>query len=211
LRRAAAGDELYWGGGIDMTPTHQEFILGKEVRSRIPRVSTLVRQYHDEVRALQTSKDYVQEMAYFEFRHRLPDLLLMRVDKLTMAHSLEARVPFLDHRLVEFTMTIPAQQKIRDPQQTKMLLKKAVEPILPHDIIYRKKQGFQAPVQEWFRGPWKGFADAVLHSSPLVTQGILDADGIRRLFAMQERGRRGVGKSMYALVNLCLWHKRFIE
>lgn len=211
LRRAASGDELYWGGGVDMTPTHQMFILGKEVRSRIAGVSALVGRYHQEARALQTSSDYVQEMAYFEFRHRLPELLLMRVDKLTMAHSLEARVPFLDHRLVEFTMSIPAAQKIRNPHETKMLLKKAVEPILPHDIIYRKKQGFQAPVSEWFRGPWKGFASEVLMTSPLVKEHILDSHGLQRLFAMQEQGKKGVGKSMYALVNLCLWHKKFME
>jgi asparagine synthase (glutamine-hydrolysing) len=135
----------------------------------------------------------------------------MRVDKLTMAHSLEARVPFLDHRLVEFTMSIPAATKIPDPYTTKSLLKKAVEPILPHDIIYRKKQGFQAPVQEWFRGPWKDYATNVLMASPLVRENILDKKGIERVFAMQEGGKKGVGKSLYSLVNLCLWHKRFLE
>jgi asparagine synthase (glutamine-hydrolysing) len=211
MRRAAMNNELYWGGGIDMTPTHQQFVVGKEYRSKISNVERLVGTIHEEARALNPQGDYIQEMAYFEFRHRLPELLLMRVDKLTMAHSLEARVPFLDHRLVEFTMSIPAATKIPDPYTTKSLLKKAVERILPHDIIYRKKQGFQAPVQEWFRGPWKDFATHVLMESPLVRENILDKKGIERAFAMQEGGKKGVGKSLYSLVNLCLWHKRFLE
>ena len=90
-------------------------------------------------------------MIYSEFKLRLPELLLMRVDKITMSTSLEARVPFLDHELVELSNNIPYHQKIKN-QEAKYILKKSVEGIIPDEIIYRKKMGFGAPMGDWLRG-----------------------------------------------------------
>ena len=81
---------------------------------------------------------------------RLAEHLLMRVDKLTMAHSIEARVPFLDHDVVDFATRLPPSYKLSDAIGKKVL-KKAAEPYLDHDMIYRQKQGFGAPMDEWFR------------------------------------------------------------
>src|SRR5258707_8963820 len=89
-------------------------------------------------------------MTYLELKLRLPELLLMRVDKITMATSVEARVPFLDHHLVEYAMGIPREFKVSG-STGKHILKRALEPILPHDLLYSKKRGFGAPIREWFR------------------------------------------------------------
>ena len=159
----------------------------------------------------QSQEDFIQQMAFVELSHRLPELLLMRVDKMTMAHSLEARVPFLDHRLVEFTMTIPAHIKRPPGSTTKHLLKKGVEPLLPNDIIYRKKQGFAAPMAEWLRGSWYQFAEEILLNSDLAKSGIFNIDFIQHMLHIHKTGKKNMGKPLYSLLNLALWHKRFLE
>ena len=90
-------------------------------------------------------------MMYLEFQQRLPELLLMRVDKVSMATSIEARVPFLDHRIVEYAFRLPSRIKLGPNYEPKHILKKAAEGILPHEYIYRKKMGFAAPVNEWLK------------------------------------------------------------
>jgi asparagine synthase (glutamine-hydrolysing) len=172
----------------------------------------MLERIYQNARTMQkNTDDYYQKMAFYEFSHRLPELLLMRVDKMTMAHSLEARVPFLDSRLVEFTMTIPPDKKMPPNATTKYLLKKAVEPILPHDIIYRKKQGFAAPMAEWLRGPWFASVQNTIVNSPLVTQGILNKNMIDSMLSMHKEGKKNYGKSIYSIMNLALWYKRFIQ
>jgi asparagine synthase (glutamine-hydrolysing) len=94
--------------------------------------------------------DVYLQMAYLELKHRLPELLLMRVDKMSMARAIEARVPYLDYRFVEFALQVPQQLKYQQGQ-TKYLLKRAAEGILPHDVIYRKKMGFSTPIARWFK------------------------------------------------------------
>ena len=90
-------------------------------------------------------------MTYLELKLRLPELLLMRVDKITMATSVEARVPFLDHHLIEYAMNLPRELKVKG-RTGKHILKRALEPILPAEVLYQPKRGFGAPVREWFRG-----------------------------------------------------------
>ena len=106
--------------------------------------------YRDELYATISHADYMQVMSYLELKHRLPELLLMRVDKMTMAHSVEARVPFLDVALVEYVLGMPLKYKYAQGE-TKYILKKVCEDFLPHDIIYRKKVGFAAPTSRWYR------------------------------------------------------------
>ena len=87
-------------------------------------------------------------MTYLDLKQRLPELLLMRVDKMSMATSLECRVPFLDHKFVEYVLSIPTKYKIKD-RQLKYLLKRSVKGIIPDELIYRAKQGFGVPIQEY--------------------------------------------------------------
>lgn len=214
LRRGAEGATLYRGGGVDMTQTLQERLFTTRFQALACRSDTLAADIAAELGRRKPDADFVLQMAYFEFRHRLPELLLMRVDKVTMAHGLEARVPFLDHRLVEYTMSLPQNLKIPRVAsaggETKILLKKAVETILPRDIIYRPKQGFAAPVNEWFRREWQSYWRAEVLESPLVKNGVFRRDALETLLKRHASGARNDGKSLYALLNLALWYKRFM-
>ena len=127
-------------------------------------------------------------MIYNEFKLRLPELLLMRVDKVSMSVSIEARVPFLDHKLVEFTMDIPQEDKVHG-HTAKYILKKAVEGLLPNEIIYRKKMGFAAPMAQWLRGDFGRQVERELLSSRLLERGWFDRTFIANLIAEHRAGR----------------------
>ena len=107
-------------------------------------------EYHmSKLKQLDPTADFCKKMLYLELKQRLPELLLMRADKMSMAQGLEAREPFLDHNLVEFMLNVPAHLKFKN-NTTKYLLKKICRGILPDEIIDRKKVGFAAPTVRWF-------------------------------------------------------------
>jgi len=153
--------------------------------------------------------DAVGRMTYLELRQRLPELLLMRVDKVTMSLSLEARVPFLDHRLVEFVLPLPMSMKLNDGP--KALLKKAVRGLLPDDIIDRRKQGFPAPVGAWFSALRHQDLRHVLLESPLARRGCFNLGYIERLLAEQASGRRDWSIHLWVLYNLNVWYSHWFE
>ena len=131
----------------------------------------------------------LQKIPYLEMKLRLPEHLLMRVDKLTMAHAVEARVPFLDHDVVDFATRLPPSYKLQDGVG-KRILKKAAEPYLDHDLIYRRKQGFGAPMEEWFReGDFGRRCLAAFDRSELTKEGFFDNDYFRGLLNAQMDGR----------------------
>jgi len=151
LNRGAQGSPLYWGG-FDVFFEHQKLKLLSERMLRKFRglsswdaVAPIYQRFQDKA----WDKSRVNWMTYVDLNLRLPELLLMRVDKMSMAVALEARVPFLDHKFVELAMSIPAAVKAKHRQQ-KYILKKAVQGLIPDEIINRKKQGFWLPIHEWY-------------------------------------------------------------
>lgn len=126
--------------------------------------------------------DFLTSMIYLEFKQRLPELLLMRVDKMAMATAVEGRVPFLDHKHVEFALQVPTALKYRD-KTTKYILKKAAEGILPHDVIYRKKMGFAAPISRWFTSGdyFKPYFEQLLHDKKEVLEPFFNVKEINQL------------------------------
>jgi asparagine synthase (glutamine-hydrolysing) len=152
--------------------------------------------------------DLLQKMTYLELKQRLAELLLMRVDKMTMATSVEARVPFLDHELVEFGIALPPNMKVRGGVG-KYLLKKAVEGILPREIIYRKKQGFGAPVAEWFRGDLGHRTQREIRESSLAERGLLNYGRIDELWQSHRAGANW-GPQLWNLYNVSAWHDYWI-
>lgn len=203
--RGAGNEPFSFGGSVDLTESHKRFLLAKRFREH--SVSDLPRGFHNEFLSRVTNSEYLQRIIYFEFKQRLPESLLMRVDKIGMAHSIEARVPFLDHRIVEYAMTIPSSLKTKN-HEPKYILKKAVESILPHNIIYRPKQGFNAPMQEWFRGPLAGYARDRIFSSKLKQQGIFDYEWIDGLLTDHVRGQKN-GQSVWTILNFTMWWDRW--
>ncbi len=210
IRKAAEGNELFWGGAINFTETHKKHLLNGGHWAQEYDSHTFAREWHNDILRRDPSADYLKRMIYLEFRNRLPELLLMRVDKITMATSVEGRDPFLDHRLVEYVMEIPSRFKIHK-NQSKYILKKAVEGLIPNDIIYRKKQGFAAPVTEWLRNEWSGYLRDKIQNTALHKGGYFQQERIKALLDRHIDGKQNHGQALWNLLNLVLWHEQWIE
>jgi asparagine synthase (glutamine-hydrolysing) len=170
----------------------------------------VVRSFLDPLDAKFPASDPLTRMIHSEFRLRLPELLLMRVDKIGMSESLEARVPFLDHKLVEFSMDIPEEWKTRGGEP-KYLLKRAVEGLIPDNIIYRKKMGFAAPMSEWMRTDFGRAIRSSVLSSGLLRRGLLNVEYIEKLFDWHFTGRLEASLYLWAIYNLTAWYDLWID
>jgi asparagine synthase (glutamine-hydrolysing) len=211
LRKAAAGETLFWGGAIAWTEDDKRRLLSRPLLAGLEGLSShdVVLEHDRRARALLPGADLGQRMIYLELKNRLAELLLMRVDKITMASSIEARVPFLDHHLVEFSMQIPTDLKLHGGR-TKSLLKRAMTGILPDEIIHRPKQGFGAPVSEWFRGDLYRPAVASVLESRLREENVFDYGHVRDLFRDHRDGRTDHGWHLWTLYNLSRWYDYWI-
>ena len=136
--------------------------------------------------------------------------LLMKQDQMSMAASIESRVPFLDHQLVEFASGLPARMKLRG-LTTKWILRQAVRDILPPEILTRKKMGFPVPFGVWMRGPWKELARDVLLDPRSRQRGIIDADAVERLISAHAAGHTNGADAIWSLLNLELWYRTHID
>jgi asparagine synthase (glutamine-hydrolysing) len=206
IRRATYNDEFNWSGVSIFSPSHQEQLLGAKYRALNMIPAQYGNRLHQEADSLYPNADYLQKILFVELQQRLAEILLMRVDKIGMAHSIEARVPFLDHRLVEFSMSLPESRKVWDKSSTKMILKKAVEHLLPNDIIYRKKQGFAAPIDNWMRNYWYEFTKDKFLNSNFAKLNILDKSYIMNMLERHQSGAINQGDKLYLLLNLHLWY-----
>jgi asparagine synthase (glutamine-hydrolysing) len=149
-------------------------------------------------------------MTYLELKLRLPELLLMRVDKMTMATSVEARVPFLDHHLVEYAMGIPTHLKIKGTSG-KHILKQALEKVLPADLLYSQKRGFGAPIREWFRGPGGEMLGGLIMNSSIRQRDLFDYPFISQLIEEHRSNKRDWSFHLWALLNVSLWYERWFK
>jgi asparagine synthase (glutamine-hydrolysing) len=154
--------------------------------------------------------DPLTQMLYVDTRANLPDDLLMVGDKTSMACSLEARVPFLDVRLIEFIESLPADLKLKG-MTGKYLHKKACLKWLPKEIVYRKKKGFANPVDEWFRSRMSGFVEDCLLSPDSAMARYFDQNYIRQILMLDREGKQQYRRHIYLLVSLELWHRSFLR
>jgi asparagine synthase (glutamine-hydrolysing) len=149
-------------------------------------------------------------MLYIDTRASLPDDLLMVADKLSMANSVEARVPYLDFRLVEFVESLPPHLKLRG-LQGKYLHKKALAQVVSHEVAYRPKKGFAHPIEKWLRGRMRSVVDDCLLSEKAAVNHYFSRDYIRRMVEEHEAGRQNYLRHLYLLISFELWHRRFIS
>jgi asparagine synthase (glutamine-hydrolysing) len=138
----------------------------------------------------------------------LPDDILYKTDRMSMAHSLEVRPPFLDHRIVEFAAGLPAGLKINGFKQ-KYVLKELMRGKLPEIVLNRKKTGFDIPTHDWFRGPLRGLLMDTLTPEAIAATGIFDAAAIGAMIRDHMERRINVGYHLWGLVTLFLWIKRW--
>jgi asparagine synthase (glutamine-hydrolysing) len=141
---------------------------------------------------------------------RLPEHSLMLVDRMTMAHSLEARSPFLDHELVEYMASFPCDLKIRR-RELKYVLRQLATNYLPQPIVKRKKQGFMFPVAYWFRNELHPFLRKFLLDSHFVRSGLFLKERVLRLLEEHRQQRSDHHVRLWMLLNLELWHQMYIE
>jgi len=204
---AAEGRVPFWGGAISYQGELKERVLANG-RSH-PDSYEIVERLWGRAERERPGADLLQKMTYLELKNRLAELLLMRVDKMTMANSVEARVPFLDRRLVEFALALPPELKVRNGQG-KYLLKRAVAPLLPAEIVQRPKQGFSAPVSEWFRGALGERARRAIRESSLAERGLLDYEQVDRLWDAHRSGRGDWAFQLWNLYNVSVWHDLWV-
>lgn len=206
VRRGAAGEAIFWGGAEAFSEPQKQRMLHPSFLKQLDGLSS-----YDIVRAARTQfdarsggrGDELSWMTYLDLQLRLPELLLMRVDKMTMATGVEARVPFLDHRLIEQVLTLPMATKIPG-ERLKHLMKAAVKDLLPPEILDRPKQGFRVPIDEWLLS---GLGPAV--------QSTIDTFAREHAYLRPDYAAKFAtpltGARQWYLLNLALWHHHWIE
>ncbi len=189
---------LYWNG------TFSEAEKDALLRTSLPQALTGV------LRTLRSSLpgDGIAPYLVFDQEYYLPDDILVKSDRMSMAHSVEVRPPFLDHRIVEFAATLPSDFKVRGSRQ-KYLLKALMKPKLPAAIVGRKKVGFDIPAHEWFRGPLRSMLQETLASAEAEHSDLFCFDTIRTYTQLHLNRSMNVGYHLWGLMMLFLWMKRW--
>jgi len=156
-----------------------------------------------------TDGAWLSGLQYFDLQTYLPLDILTKVDRMSMAHSIESRPALLDHRLIEFAATIPADLRLHG-ETTKYLFKRAMRGVLPDAIVDRPKQGFAIPLSDWFRGDWSGFLRDVLLSESCRQRGIFEPRYLERLLTLQRRGRP-LDLHLWTLLSFEQWCRTFLD
>lgn len=225
-KRAQQGQELFWGGAVcwwgglrsRLTPDLAPFqdTIDCPVDGLLPPSHRLldshavVNEHLGGLAGKLVDPEIMQKIPYMEMKLRIPEHLLMRVDKMTMAHAVEARVPFLDHDVVDFARRLPPQYKLSDGIGKK-ILKKIAEPYVDNDLLYRRKQGFGAPLDKWFReGDFGRRCLDTFVRSDIYKEGYFDNDYVVGLLRGQIDGTSNYGFHLWTIMNAVFWHERWI-
>lgn len=194
-----------WFGSF--APRDQDRLLTQEAkRASLPDV-------YADARALFNSCDAVElfeRMQYLDTKLYLAEDILAKVDRASMAVSLEVRAPFLDRRVVEYAASLPANFKLRG-KTTKYILKRAIDPLVPPFVTRRPKKGFGVPVAEWLKGRLRPLARDLLSPARLARHGLFDPAYVARLQDEHERGQANHRKLLWTLLVFELWHESFVE
>ena len=206
VRRASQGQPLFWGGAIDFSEYSKRRLIGPALREidLNETYCTVIQPLRDQFLALRKADDITGWMSYVDLKFRLPELMLMRGDKMGMAFSIEGRVPYLDHRIVEFFMGLPPEWRSATGRQNKDLLKSVAAPKLGRDFVYQKKRGFAAPMQEWKIGGKEDWYYPKIIAFARRT-GLFELGPLRQLLARRE------DRLNFNIINFMLWYLIFIE
>ncbi|MDH7514555.1 MAG: asparagine synthase (glutamine-hydrolyzing) [Bacteroidota bacterium] len=209
IRNFLEGDRLFWGNAIAFYDPEKRLLLAPALRDEAAMHPSreLAATAAERFRSMRPGAHPLDAIIYWEIKHRLAELLLMRVDKITMAVSVEARVPFLDHALVEFSAHIPPALKTRN-NTPKYILKQALRGILPDEIIDRPKIGFAGSGKNMLTPEILRHARSVLLAN---RHDLFDRDYLRRLLDEYERTRVNFTPQIWTLYNFELWHRWWIE
>jgi asparagine synthase (glutamine-hydrolysing) len=205
LRRGANNLPVFWGGAEAFTEAQKRALLSPRLKKRFQNFSSweALQPIHDRFLQKAWEQTPLQWMSYLDLNLRLPELLLMRVDKMSMGVSLEGRVPFLDHKFVELAMSIPESVKTRNGN-LKHILKKSVRGVIPDELIDRKKQGFGVPIHEWFM-------DRLGEQTQKEIKSFCDETDFIHYPEVQRLVERRQSPLVWYILNLALWWKTYIK
>jgi asparagine synthase (glutamine-hydrolysing) len=171
---------------------------------------TTVEDGFDRVLASETADDVLLRLMRVDAQTQLPEDLLLLTDKITMATSIECRVPFLDDRLVELAAQAPAETKLGQGQ-LKQLLKQSLRGVLPDEILDRSKRGFGAPMGEWFKRDLRPLREALLNPAVVESRGYLSAAGVQSVLEAHDANREDYSDLLLVLMNLEIWCRLFVD
>ena len=187
-------------------PETKRLLLHPDIQRQLQGYDTLdlFRAYYDRA----GTTDPLSRIQYVDVKTYLPDDILVKVDRASMANSLEVRSPLLDHRFMELTARIPSSLKLRG-SVGKYIFKKSLEKVVPDDVLYRKKMGFAVPLASWLRRDLKPMAESLLLGSQ--PDGILDKQGVERLWTEHQSGLRNRSTELWTLLMFRMWQQRFAK
>jgi len=201
-------ESLYFDNFAVFTRGMQSGLLTREARERAGGIEPYadMRRYFE---AGDSSRSLLNRMLYADTKTYLQELL-MKQDQMSMAASIESRVPFLDHKLVEFTARLPQHLKLRRGWTTKYILRESMKNVLPPAILSRKKMGFPVPVGAWFRGAYRSVVDEYVLSERAAARNLFDPAYVRDLVARHRAGENHTER-LWSLVNVEIWLRQFMD
>jgi asparagine synthase (glutamine-hydrolysing) len=206
LSREADIENLFFDNFSVFSKAMQAGLFAAETKARIAELNPYTG--HNTWLESTDAVDLLDKLLYVDTKTYLHELL-MKQDQMSMAASIESRVPFLDHKLVEFTAKMPERMKLRG-KTTKWVLREAMKGILPDEILNRPKMGFPVPVGGWFRNEFRHIVDEYVLGERAMERGIFSAEYIKQLVAAHNAGENH-DERLWALVNFEIWHRRFID
>lgn len=199
--------QRYKGISHDATDSIKKRMYGEQ---SILGETNVVQRYFEQLFSALEDGSALRRMSYVDLKTWLPDDLLLKADKMTMANSLELRVPLLDHKLVEFCLSLPDQFRLH-AWEGKYLLKKVMEPYLPHEIVYRKKKGFSVPITRWFASDLYKQIEEVLLESVSIKRGYFRRSYVESVLHRHRNGVEDLSRRIFSFLVLEMWHRRFID
>lgn len=199
-------ESIYFDNFAVFPAPMQQQMFTSETRDRIHEIDP----YVELRRLLERTKDLslLDGLLYADIKTYLHELL-MKQDQMSMATSIESRVPFLDHKLVEFTARMPDSMKLRGGT-TKYVLRESMKGVLPEKILTRSKMGFPVPIGSWFRGPYKSVVDEYVLGERALSRGIFAPEFVRKIVSLHQSGEDH-SERLWALVNFEMWLRRFFD
>jgi asparagine synthase (glutamine-hydrolysing) len=195
-----------------ITHFHEEYqskLYSPEFWSRLKGLTTV--DWMLDIYRQSDARNFLDATLDLDLRLYLPDTLMTKTDIASMAHSLEARAPMLDHEFLEFVASIPSELKLKDGKESKYIFKKAVEPYLPREVIYRPKMGFGVPIDHWFRHELRDMARDTLLSQRAIQRGYFQREYIEQILDRHQNGGESWQYLIWNLLMLELWHLMFID
>jgi asparagine synthase (glutamine-hydrolysing) len=202
---ARATVEAYFYSVSNIKPEIKSMLLSGDVSSTLNGYRPLI-LFQDCYNRPRTA-DHISRLQYLDIKTYLVDDILVKVDRASMANSLEVRCPLLDHKLMETVARIPSSLKLKDGQG-KYIFKKTLQPLLPEAVLTRRKQGFAVPLAKWFRGELRDFAgDLILNQDPL---GILDAKSVQSLWNRHQSRQSDFSTELWGVLMFRLWQQTYL-